>query len=94
MTTHAPCRFADLLAATLMLLCRLPAASAADAATPPVAPISLTIEYPQRHAIFQRAGKTGEIIIEGVCAGAPGPIEARFNSGPWILLSLRPLWGL
>ena len=46
----------------------------------------LRIEYPQRHAIFQRTRNTGEIIIEGVLDGPPSPLEARFNNGPWTLI--------
>lgn len=48
--------------------------------------LQLKIEYPQEHSIFQRTGDAGEIIIEGVCTGTPGPIEARFNNGPWTLI--------
>ena len=47
----------------------------------------LQIEYPQKYSIFQRTGNTGEIVIDGVFTGPPGPIEARFNDGPWVLIS-------
>ena len=47
----------------------------------------LQIEYPQKQSIFQRTGNTGEIVIEGVFTGPPGPIEARFNGSPWAQIS-------
>ena len=87
MRTHPPCRIADVRTAALALLCSLTTLAAADAPKPPGEPKTLELDYPQAHSIFQRAGKTGEIVIEGACAGTPGPVEARFNNGPWALIS-------
>lgn len=43
----------------------------------------LTIDYPQKYAIFQRSGDAGQILIEGHADESSGGIEARFNQGSW-----------
>ena len=61
--------------------------SSSPASPRPEGQPQLKIEYPQKFSIFQRTENTGEIIIEGVFTGSPGPIEARFNNGPWTVIS-------